>query len=168
MDFVDSCYLIKHGQGWLLWDTGLADAIAAMPEGQRPADPRMTHWRRPKTLAAQLDQLGVKPSDIQYLAVFHTHPDPNGNMTLFPQSLLLRCSAWRTSSRRKRRSFGSITTRRSATARRCRPSTTSERTRACARRRLRDAHLLGRDRRGPTVHAQSGYPNRPVTLVVPY
>src|SRR5215468_6773774 len=67
----------------------------------------------------------------------------------------LRCSAWRTSWRRKRRSFGSITTRRSATARRCRPSTTSERTRACARRRLRDAHLLGRllgrDRRGPTM-----------------
>ena len=61
MDFVDNCYLIKHSQGWLLWDTGLADAIAAMPEGQRPADPRMTHWRRPKTLAAQLDQLGVKP-----------------------------------------------------------------------------------------------------------
>src|SRR6059058_4372996 len=53
MDFVDNCYLIKHSQGWLLWDTGLADAIAAMPEGQRPADPRMTHWRRPKTLAAQ-------------------------------------------------------------------------------------------------------------------
>jgi N-acyl homoserine lactone hydrolase len=33
MDFVNSCYLIKHAQGWLLWDTGLADAIAAMPEG---------------------------------------------------------------------------------------------------------------------------------------
>jgi len=63
MDFVDSCYLIKHGQDWLLWDTGVTDAIAAMPEGQRPADPRMTHWRRSKTLAAQLDQLGVKPSD---------------------------------------------------------------------------------------------------------
>jgi glyoxylase-like metal-dependent hydrolase (beta-lactamase superfamily II) len=89
MDFVDSCYLIKHGQGWLLWDTGLADAIAAMPEGQRPADPRMTHWRRPKTLAAQLDQLGVKPSDIKYVAVSHTHPDHIGNMTLFPQSMLL-------------------------------------------------------------------------------
>src|SRR5881398_982791 len=81
MDFADSCYLIKHPQGWLLWDTGVADAIAAMPEGQRPADPRMTHWRRPKTLAAQLDQLGVKPSDIKYVAVSHTHPDHIGNMT---------------------------------------------------------------------------------------
>src|SRR5882724_11814297 len=54
MDFVDNCYLIKHSQGWFLWDTGLTDAIAAMPNGQAPADPRATHWRRPKTLAAQL------------------------------------------------------------------------------------------------------------------
>jgi N-acyl homoserine lactone hydrolase len=89
MDFVDSCYLIKHAQGWLLWDTGVADAIAAMPEGQRPADPRGPLWRRPKTLAAQLDQLGVKPSDIKYVAVSHSHPDHIGNMTLFPQSMLL-------------------------------------------------------------------------------
>jgi hypothetical protein len=46
MDFVDNCYLIKHTQGWLLWDTGVTDAVAAMPEGQPPRDPRMTHWRR--------------------------------------------------------------------------------------------------------------------------
>ena len=24
MDFVDNCYLIKHAQGWFLWDTGIA------------------------------------------------------------------------------------------------------------------------------------------------
>ncbi len=89
MDFVDSCYLIKHAQGWLLWDTGVADAIAAMPDGQAPSDPRATHWRRPKTLAAQLEQLGLKPSDIKYVAVSHTHPDHIGNVTLFPQSMLL-------------------------------------------------------------------------------
>jgi len=89
MDFVDNCYLIKHAQGWLLWDTGVTDAIAAMPDGQAPADPRATHWQRPKTLAAQLDQLGVKPSDIKYVAVSHTHPDHIGNVTLFPQSMLL-------------------------------------------------------------------------------
>src|SRR5262249_26090017 len=72
--FVDSCYLIKHRKGGFLWDPGVTDAIAAMPEGQRPADPRMTHWRRSKTLAAQLDKLGVKPSDIRYVAISHTHP----------------------------------------------------------------------------------------------
>ena len=49
MDFVDNCYLMHHTQGWLLWDTGVTDAIATMPDGQAPADPRMTHWRRPKT-----------------------------------------------------------------------------------------------------------------------
>src|SRR5947209_10304252 len=64
MDFVDNCYLIKHRDGYLLWDTGLADAIADLPEGQRPSDPRMTHWRRPKTLAAQLVELGLKPAEI--------------------------------------------------------------------------------------------------------
>ena len=30
MDFVDNCYLIHHTQGWLLWDTGVTDAIATM------------------------------------------------------------------------------------------------------------------------------------------
>ena len=89
MDFVDNCYLIKHTQGWMLWDTGVTDAIAAMPNGQAPADPKATHWRRPKTLASQLDALGVKPSDIKYMAVSHTHPDHIGNVGLFPTSMLL-------------------------------------------------------------------------------
>jgi len=89
MDFVDNCYLIHHTQGWLLWDTGVTDAIAAMPEGQAPPDPRAIHWRRPKTLASQLDQLAVKPTDIKFLAVSHTHPDHVGNVELFPQAMLL-------------------------------------------------------------------------------
>jgi N-acyl homoserine lactone hydrolase len=89
MDFVDNCYLIKHSQGWFLWDTGLADAIAAIPNGQAPPDPRATHWRRPKTLASQLEQLAVKPADIKLMAVSHTHPDHVGNVEMFPQTMLL-------------------------------------------------------------------------------
>jgi glyoxylase-like metal-dependent hydrolase (beta-lactamase superfamily II) len=88
-DFVDNCYLIHHAQGWLLWDTGVTDAIAAMPDGQAPSDARATHWRRPKTLASQLDQLAVKPADIKFLAISHTHPDHIGNVELFPQTMLL-------------------------------------------------------------------------------
>jgi len=88
MDFVDSCYLIKHGKGWFLWDTGIADAVAAMPNGLAPADPKAVTWRRPKTLAAQLEQLGVKPDDIKAMAVSHTHPDHIGNVELFPQATL--------------------------------------------------------------------------------
>lgn len=88
MDFVDNCYLIKHAQGWFLWDTGVADAVAAMPNGLAPADPKAVFWRRPKTLAAQLDQLGVKPSDLKGMAVSHTHPDHIGNVELFPATML--------------------------------------------------------------------------------
>ena len=73
MDFVDNCYLIKHSQGWMLWDTGVADAIANMPDGLKPSDPRATLWKRPKTLAAQLAELNVKPSDIKFVAVV-AHP----------------------------------------------------------------------------------------------
>src|SRR5262249_11623135 len=79
----------NHAQDGPLGDPAVPAPTAAMPGGQRPADPRMTHWRRSKTLAAQLDQLGVKPSDIKYVAVSHTHPDHIGNMALFPQSMLL-------------------------------------------------------------------------------
>ena len=88
MDFVDNCYLIKHAQGWMLWDTGIPDAVAAMPNGLVPADPKAVFWHRPKTLAAQLDQLGVKPSDIKVIAVSHTHPDHIGNVEMFPAAML--------------------------------------------------------------------------------
>jgi len=88
MDFVDTCYLIKHTQGWFLWDTGIADAVAAMPNGLAPADPKAVTWRRPKTLAAQLEQIGVKPSDIKTMGVSHTHPDHIGNVEMFPQATL--------------------------------------------------------------------------------
>jgi len=88
MDFVDSCYLVKHAKGWLLWDTGIADAVAAMPNGLAPADPKAVTWRRPKTLAAQLEQLGLKPDDVKMMAVSHTHPDHTGNVELFPQAML--------------------------------------------------------------------------------
>jgi len=50
MDFVDNCYLIKHSQGWLLWDTGVTDAIAAMPDGQKLADARATAVARGRDL----------------------------------------------------------------------------------------------------------------------
>ena len=88
MDFVDNCYLIKHAQGWMLWDTGIPDAVAAMPNGLVPADPKGLFWHRPKTLAAQLDELGVKPADIKIIAISHTHPDHIGNVEMFPAAML--------------------------------------------------------------------------------
>jgi N-acyl homoserine lactone hydrolase len=87
--FSDNCYLIHHAQGWLLWDTGIPDAVASMPEGLTPADPRSVHWLRATTLAQSLETLGVKPADIKFIAISHTHPDHIGNVELFPQATLL-------------------------------------------------------------------------------
>jgi len=88
MPFVDTCYLIKHAQGWFIWDTGVSDRVAAMPDGLAPADPRMTHWRKPVTLASEVERAGIKPADVKFMAVSHTHPDHIGNVELFPQAML--------------------------------------------------------------------------------
>jgi N-acyl homoserine lactone hydrolase len=88
MEFVDNCYLIKHGSDWFLWDTGIPDAVAAMPNGLAPSDPKAVTWHRPKTLVSQLEAIGVKPADIKAMAVSHTHPDHIGNVELFPTAML--------------------------------------------------------------------------------
>jgi len=80
----DTCSLIKHGSQWLLWDTGYPDAIA-----DTPVDTPVGHATRAKTLMGQLAEIGVKPGDIGFVAVSHTHPDHIGNVDRFPASLLL-------------------------------------------------------------------------------
>jgi N-acyl homoserine lactone hydrolase len=88
MEFSDNCYLIRHAKGLFLWDTGVPDAVAAMPDGMVVAGGAIT-YRRAKTLAAQLAELGVKPADVTYVAVSHTHGDHVGNLGLFPTATIL-------------------------------------------------------------------------------
>jgi len=80
----DNCYLMKHGAQWLLWDTGYPDALA-----QRPLTNQFGTATRAKKLADQLTEIGVKPADITYVAVSHTHGDHVGNVDMFPASMLL-------------------------------------------------------------------------------
>ena len=88
IEFSDNCYLIKHSKGLLLWDTGISDAVAAMPNGLVTANGAIIQSRA-RTLAAQLTELGVKPADIAWVAVSHTHGDHVGNIALFPSSTVL-------------------------------------------------------------------------------
>jgi N-acyl homoserine lactone hydrolase len=91
--FPGHCYLIRHTQGWFLWDTGIDDAVAQLPNhevvfhewgpGTGPT------WRKPITLAAQLEEIKVKPSDIKLIAVSHSHPDHAGNIEMFPTTPML-------------------------------------------------------------------------------
>src|SRR3954451_24450954 len=84
IELSDNCYLIKHGAQWLLWDTGYPDSVADSPL----AGPTGTATRA-KKLEAQLAELGVKPADITYVAVSHTHGDHVGNIAQFPSSTVL-------------------------------------------------------------------------------
>jgi N-acyl homoserine lactone hydrolase len=88
LDMVGNCYLIKHAQGWMVWDTGVSDGVAGMPNG-RPGTDGSPHWRRSKTLAGEVEKIGLKASDFKFIAVSHTHPDHIGNVELFPRAMLL-------------------------------------------------------------------------------
>ncbi len=61
IDITVSCYLIHHGNDYFLWDTGISDAVAAMPDGWYPTNNPATdiHWTRAKTLESQLAGIGV-------------------------------------------------------------------------------------------------------------
>lgn len=83
-----NCYLVRHAKGLLLWDTGYPDAIAARPDGVTAAGGASVA-RRMKTLAGQLAEIGVKPADVTYVAISHTHGDHIGNLGLFPDSTLV-------------------------------------------------------------------------------
>jgi N-acyl homoserine lactone hydrolase len=81
-----TCYLIKHRQGWLLFDTGIPDNIASMPNGFKS---QVGMWTSKRTLVSQLAELGLKPSDINYLALSHSHPDHVGNVGEFSAATLV-------------------------------------------------------------------------------
>ena len=80
--FSNHCYLIKHAKGWMLWDTGNPDRLAAMPNGlTNPAGTITAFMRKP--LVESLKEIGVTPADIKHLALSHAHGDHSGNANLF-------------------------------------------------------------------------------------
>jgi len=86
-EFSNNCYLIRHAKGLMLWDAGLSDAIAAMPDGA-VALGGLLRMRVPKTLASQLAEVGVKPAEVTHLAFSHFHADHVGNANLFTAATL--------------------------------------------------------------------------------
>lgn len=81
---VDPCFLIRHPQGTLLWDTGLGDGIAAHKDGV--AVDGGIHLYVDHTLVDQLKQIGLAPDDVNLLAFSHFHFDHTGNANLFPHA----------------------------------------------------------------------------------
>jgi N-acyl homoserine lactone hydrolase len=70
-----SCYLIRHGDDYLVWDTG-------NPVGTTPTAPK-------QSLVDLLAQLKLTPAQIKYVAISHYHGDHTGQVGSLPQSTLL-------------------------------------------------------------------------------
>ncbi len=73
--FTYSCYLIKRGDDYLLWDAGHAMTAGA------PA-PKVS-------IVDQLAQINIKPEQIKYVGISHYHADHTGQVASFPGSTLL-------------------------------------------------------------------------------
>ncbi len=83
----NSCYLIVHPKGTLLWDAGLPDALVKIPEGVIKFE--VFRFKVNHPLAPQLIEIGHPPATIQYLGISHLHGDHVGNVNLLPQAMLL-------------------------------------------------------------------------------
>jgi N-acyl homoserine lactone hydrolase len=73
-----SCYLIKHGSDYMIWDTG-NPVGGATPAPSAPKS----------SLVEQLAQLKLKPEQIKFVGVSHYHGDHTGQVASFPEATLL-------------------------------------------------------------------------------
>ena len=75
VQLVYSCYLVKHGDDYLLWDTGFAmTAPNTAPK---------------VSIVDQLAQLKVTPDQIKFVGISHYHGDHTGQAGSFPKATLL-------------------------------------------------------------------------------
>lgn len=83
-DLVMSCYLIRHGKDWLLWDAGLPKKYLAGPLTEGSFTTKLD-----RTVVDQIRALGLRPDDITYVAVSHSHFDHSGQVDDFPKATLI-------------------------------------------------------------------------------
>ena len=83
---VASCYLIRDGDKYLLWDTGLDGALAGKPKDK---DGALLKAR----IVDQLAQIGVKPAQVGFVGISHYHDDHTGQLADFPGATLLQGKA---------------------------------------------------------------------------
>ena len=74
------CYLIRHPRGDLLWDAGLDRAIVGARRVIDGGGFTMTYAR---SLLDQLDDMGLSPDDVDFMALSHMHFDHVGAATQF-------------------------------------------------------------------------------------
>jgi glyoxylase-like metal-dependent hydrolase (beta-lactamase superfamily II) len=75
LTFTYSCYLIKHGDEYMVWDTGFAP-------GTNPNAPKVG-------IVQRLAEVGVKPEQVKWVGISHFHQDHTGQLSPFANATLL-------------------------------------------------------------------------------
>jgi len=73
--FTFSCYVIKHGDDYMVWDTGFKP-------GSNANAPKVS-------LGDQLAQLKIKPEQVKYVGISHFHGDHTGQLDTIQNATLL-------------------------------------------------------------------------------
>lgn len=81
---VNSCYLVKRHDRYLLWDTGFS---AALKGGSRDLGPLVASLRL--TVKDQLATLKVRPEQVTFVGISHMHGDHTGQAAEFPAAQLV-------------------------------------------------------------------------------
>ena len=73
--FTFSCYVIKHGNDYMVWDTGYLPGSV----------PNATN----KPITELLAQMKVRPDQVKYVGISHFHADHTGQLDTVPNATLL-------------------------------------------------------------------------------
>ena len=73
--FTYSCYVVRHGDDVMVWDTGYQP-------GSNPSAPKVS-------LAEQLAQLRIGPEQVKFVGISHFHADHTGQLNTVPGATLL-------------------------------------------------------------------------------
>ena len=75
LTFTFSCYLVKHGNEYMVWDTGFAP-------GTSPSAPKVG-------IVDRLKEVAVTPEQVKYVGISHFHADHTGQLDPFKNATLL-------------------------------------------------------------------------------
>ena len=74
------CFLVRHGSRYLLWDAGTSARALGNAHPTIKLD---------RTISDQLAEIGVRPEQVEFVAISHYHGDHTGQASQFPKARLL-------------------------------------------------------------------------------
>ena len=83
-NLVGSCYLIRHGSDYMLWDTGMRAELIG-----KPYDDAEQTMSLKRSLVDQLREIEVTPDKIRIVGISHYHSDHTGQAGHFPNAKLV-------------------------------------------------------------------------------